>query len=386
MEGPEPEHQGEEGGLKFDLRELPFAALLVALQGWAAGEGGAALLEEQNSWVGDAGGEGVGEEELEEARSEHRDINDLSDQLADSLGQTQPFGEVHAREQLSALKKRKLQLKDRVQVLERQIADAEDELRDEAEDEEEEEWDGEAQALGEMMDMLEAKGLRPEGVPPHKDSYFLALMLSLQRAGLRPLGYDFREAAVMGAERQFPLAAKRARADVLHLLAAQAHRLNKIGGWQLSRAEFARYFSQAWWAVPAAVNDLLMARGAHVISSAPLNPSASATVFAPPSEVDLASLASRVVEEEWRALPPPRVAPLTTEVEKRARRNEAVEEVRGMAGLEAGLGLWEEVVVEEAEGELAVLREDFEAVEEMRVEDSSEDEEVDEGVDGIDRL
>jgi hypothetical protein len=116
-----------------------------------------------------------------------------------------------------------------------------------------------------MMRRLRDLGLKPEQVPPHKDSFFLSLMKSLQRAGLRPTGYDFREGAVLGAERQFPDAAKRARFDVLKLLSSQADKLNGIGGWKLSSEEFQRYFAKSWWTLPAARDDLFMA-SAHLYS------------------------------------------------------------------------------------------------------------------------
>jgi len=64
---------------------------------------------------------------------------------------------------------------------------------------------------------------------------------------------------------QFPWAAKRARQDVMALLSSQVHKLNGIGGWKLSAAEFKRYFSAAWWQVDAARNDLFMA-SAHLFS------------------------------------------------------------------------------------------------------------------------
>ena len=64
---------------------------------------------------------------------------------------------------------------------------------------------------------------------------------------------------------QFPWAATRARQDVMALLSAQVHKLNGIGGWKLSAAEFKRYFSAAWWHVDAARHDLFMA-AAHLYS------------------------------------------------------------------------------------------------------------------------
>ncbi len=55
----------------------------------------------------------------------------------------------------------------------------------------------------------------------YSDSFFLALMKGLQRAGLRPDGYDFREEAVMGASKQFPHAAKVAKKRIMTLLGQQ---------------------------------------------------------------------------------------------------------------------------------------------------------------------
>ena len=49
---------------------------------------------------------------------------------------------------------------------------------------------------------LREAGLRPDAIPPHKDSFFLALMKGLQAAGLRPRDYDFREGPVMGSVSQ----------------------------------------------------------------------------------------------------------------------------------------------------------------------------------------
>jgi 2'-5' RNA ligase len=365
------------------------------------------------------------QQQLAEAQAEHRDLNELADQLSGRTGDEQgaalPFGAMHAREQLLALKKRKLLLKDRVQTLLRRVAEAEESVRRAEEDEGEEgvEDEGEARALAMMMESLEARGLRPEGVPPHKDSFFLALMLALQRAGLRPRGYDFREDSVMGAERQFPAAAKRARSDVLHLLAAQVHRLpgNRIGGWQLSEAEFTRYFSQAWWTVPAAVNDLLMAsahlysvrivaltisesglttdtydppagapratihlcrRGAHVISSSPIDPldaAAFAAAFAAPG---LAERAPPPTDGVLEFLPAPKIAPADA---VGADGGKGVEQSRGLESLEAGLGLLDEVLVrgEEEEEEAHMAGDDSDVVE-----DSLDDE--DEGGAAIDRL
>ena len=71
---------------------------------------------------------------LAEAQAEHRDLNELADQLSGRTGDEQgaalPFGAMHAREQLLALKKRKLLLKDRVQTLLRRVAEARRRLRE----------------------------------------------------------------------------------------------------------------------------------------------------------------------------------------------------------------------------------------------------------------
>ncbi len=55
---------------------------------------------------------------------------------------------------------------------------------------------------------LREAGLRPDAIPPHKDSFFLALMKGLQAAGLRPRDYDFREGPVMGSVSQVALKKK----------------------------------------------------------------------------------------------------------------------------------------------------------------------------------
>ena len=198
--------------------------------------------------------------ELENLRAEHRDINEISDQLA---AKGQYAGGFHY--QLISLKKRKLDLKDRIAALESKLESL---LRESLEAEEgkaHQSADPLGLVLSEMMRRLRDLGLKPEQVPPHKDSFFLSLMKGLQRAGLRPNGYDFREEAVMGADRQFPNAAKKARFEVLKLLSSQADKLNPIGGWKLSPEEFQRYFSKAWWTLPAARDDLFMA-SAHLYS------------------------------------------------------------------------------------------------------------------------
>ncbi|EKX51397.1 hypothetical protein GUITHDRAFT_102667 [Guillardia theta CCMP2712] len=245
--------------------------------------------------------------ELDKLKAEHRDINEISDKLSTEL--MQPA--VHSYAQISALKKRKLMLKDRILVLERKISSLESDdkapnnfegrqftdqdteiseddvkdfdLRENASSYAMKEqkfrhariqfsdisgnlWnEPENEALREMILRLNDLGLRPETVPPHKDSYFLSLMKGLQCAGLRPRGYDFREQTVMGSGKQYPFAAKRARQDVLSLLSSQIDKLNGIAGWKLSAQEFKRYFSKAWWNVPAARDDLFMA-SAHLYS------------------------------------------------------------------------------------------------------------------------
>lgn len=195
--------------------------------------------------------------ELESLRAEHRDINEISDQLA---AKGQYAGGVQY--QLMSLKKRKLFLKDRIAFLEAKLEAL---LRESILENENEQKpsDPVGAVLGEMMRRLRDLGLKPEQVPPHKDSFFLSLMKALQRVGLRPTGYDFRESTVMGSERQFPNAAKKARFEVLKLLSSQADKLNPIGGWKLSPEEFQRYFSKAWWTLPAARDDLFMA-AAHL--------------------------------------------------------------------------------------------------------------------------
>jgi hypothetical protein len=122
-----------------------------------------------------------------------------------------------------------------------------------------------AEALRAMMLALSDKGLKPDGVPPHKDSFFLALVKGLHRAGLCPKGYNFEPGEILGSRNQFPQAAKLARFELLRILSAKAPiALNdKIAGWRLSTAEFCRYFSKAWWHVPAARNDLFTAAAHH---------------------------------------------------------------------------------------------------------------------------
>jgi hypothetical protein len=122
-----------------------------------------------------------------------------------------------------------------------------------------------AQALRSLMRVLSEQGLKPDGVPPHRDSFFLALVKGLHRVGLCPKGYNFEPAEVLGSRSQFPQAAKRARLELLRILSAKAPlALNdKIAGWRLSTAEFCRYFSKAWWQVPAARNDLFTAAAHH---------------------------------------------------------------------------------------------------------------------------
>jgi hypothetical protein len=197
-------------------------------------------------------------EELENLRAEHRDINEISDQLA---AKGQFAGGVQY--QLISLKKRKLFLKDRIAFLESKVESLLRESILEESGKNQSVSDPVAAVLSEMMRRLRDLGLKPEQVPPHKDSFFLSLMKGLQRVGLRPNGYDFREGTVMGSERQFPNAAKKARFEVLKLLSSQADKLNPIGGWKLSPEEFQRYFSKAWWTLPAARDDLFMA-SAHL--------------------------------------------------------------------------------------------------------------------------
>ena len=211
--------------------------------------------------------------ELERVKAEHQDINAMSDEIS-RRGQ---YG-VSLQFQISALKKRKLALKDRMAALEAQLESL---LRRSIMEGEEQEAnqiprgggggsgadtaDPVGTTLGQMMRRLSALGLRPQPVPPHLDSFFLSLMKALQAAGLRPQGYDFREGPVMGADRQFPNAAKKAKLEVLKLLSSQADKLNGIGGWRLSPEEFRRYFAKAWWTLPAARDDLFMA-SAHLYS------------------------------------------------------------------------------------------------------------------------
>lgn len=315
------------------------------------------------------------EKEIAMLKEEHKDINEVTDRL-EALGRG---GSPHVAVQMKSLKKRKLLLKDRISALQQELEgllSTEETTQDSEEyssSEEGSEDEGEERALAEMMAVLADKGLRPDSVPPHKDSFFLALMKALQRAGLRPRGYDFREAEVQGSGRQYPYAAKRAKHEVLGLLAAQAHKLNRIGGWQLSPAEFKRYFSKAWWTVPAARHDLLMAsahlfsvriialaltpqgleqdvydppggapratlhlcrRADHVISSLPRDASTSSRVaFAPPppEEVNASQPA-----EALRSLPPPRVQPARDMFSAEEEEAEESED-----GLMAGLGLLE---------------------------------------------
>jgi hypothetical protein len=122
-----------------------------------------------------------------------------------------------------------------------------------------------APALRSLMRVLGEQGLKPDGVPPHRDSFFLALVKGLHRVGLCPKGYNFEPDEVLGSRSQFPQAAKRARLELLRILSARAPlALNdKIAGWRLSSAEFCRYFSKAWWQVPAARNDLFTAAAHH---------------------------------------------------------------------------------------------------------------------------
>lgn len=76
-------------------------------------------------------------------------------------------------------------------------------------------------AIRELMMSLVKMGLKPDPVPPHKDSFFLALMKGLHGAGLRPQGYDFEKGDVMGNRKQFPIAAKRARFELMRLLSSK---------------------------------------------------------------------------------------------------------------------------------------------------------------------
>lgn len=76
-------------------------------------------------------------------------------------------------------------------------------------------------AIRELMMSLVKMGLKPDPVPPHKDSVFLALMKGLHGAGLRPQGYDFEKGDVMGSRKQFPIAAKRARFELMRLLSSK---------------------------------------------------------------------------------------------------------------------------------------------------------------------
>lgn len=57
-----------------------------------------------------------------------------------------------------------------------------------------EECDGEDGAgISMVLSRLEQVGQRPDSVPDHIDSVFLAIVKGLQQTGLRPLDYDFRE-------------------------------------------------------------------------------------------------------------------------------------------------------------------------------------------------
>ena len=89
------------------------------------------------------------------------------------------------------------------------------------------------------MSLLEKQGLKVVPVPPHKDSYFLALVKSLDGAGIRPQGFEPEEDADgrKGAG-GYRGPARRAKYEILRLLSAgAAGRLNnKIGGWPLSPA------------------------------------------------------------------------------------------------------------------------------------------------------
>lgn len=221
-------------------------------------------------------------QELESLTAEHSDINEISDRLGQQ--EMGGAGAIHLVSQRAALKKRKLKLKDQMSSIATQLArlrgkvseadEADEEYSSDsgdsgasadAEESEDDERDTEQGSLDMLMARLRELGLRPDSIPPHKDSFFLALMKGLQMAGLRPQKYDFRESSVMGSDSQFPWAAKRARQDVMSLLSSQAHKLNGIGGWKLSAAEFKRYFSAAWWHVAAARHDLFMA-SAHLYS------------------------------------------------------------------------------------------------------------------------
>mmetsp|Transcript_28271 Transcript_28271/g.44072 ORF Transcript_28271/g.44072 Transcript_28271/m.44072 type:complete len:724 (+) Transcript_28271:60-2231(+) len=345
--------------------------------------------------------------ELQKLRTEHQDINQVTDRLQDAA-KTGAF----VGNQLSALKKRKLMLKDRIAQLESQLVAAEVEESEESEEFEDEEAITEQIALQQMISILKEAGLRPDAVPPHKDSFFMALMKALQRAGLRPRGYDFRESGVMGSKRQFPYAAKRAKAEVLSLLSSQVGKLNGIGGWQLSPEEFKRYFSKAWWTVPAARHDLFMAsahlfsvtilcysiseegleeqrydppggapratlrlcrRGEHVISSAPIEAEVSAEAFAPPPEDEVDSA---LRAEKLASLPPPLVKPANFKPESpgapEAPEDDGIPTVDGDEGLDAGLGLLETVEAYEEEE----MDDRFEGYRGSTIESSVEDDEV----------
>jgi len=83
--------------------------------------------------------------------------------------------------------------------------------------------------LATMMRVLAEEGLHADPVAPHKDSFFLALVKSLNGAGLRPRGY-LRE-----QDGSFGMASRRAKLQIMRKLSAGAGRLNnKIGGWPLS--------------------------------------------------------------------------------------------------------------------------------------------------------
>ena len=91
----------------------------------------------------------------------------------------------------------------------------------------------------EILSLLEKQGLKVVPVPPHKDSYFLALVKSLDGAGIRPQGFEPEEDADgMKGAGGYRGPARRAKYEILRLLSAgAAGRLNnKIGGWPLSPA------------------------------------------------------------------------------------------------------------------------------------------------------
>jgi hypothetical protein len=179
--------------------------------------------------------------QLESLQAEHRDINEISDRLGQQ--EMGGAGAIHLVSQRAALKKRKLMLKDQMLSIQSQLAelraaeaevdvlpqgleyDAEESEESEESNDDLAEPDTQQESTEKLTARLRELGLRPDSVPPHKDSFFLALMKGLQLAGLRPRQYDFRESAVMGSTSQFPWAAKRARQDVMALLSSQVHRL-----------------------------------------------------------------------------------------------------------------------------------------------------------------